>query len=59
MSREVKQENKKKSDLSLSRRLMLYVRPYRNFIIGAILFNICFAGLSVVRPVFCKFAIDD
>ena len=59
MSQEVKEENKKKSDLTLGKRLMGYIRPYVPFIIGAVLFNICFAGLRVVRPVLCKIAIDD
>lgn len=46
-------------DAKLMRRLLGYVKPYKKYVIFAILLNIFVAGLGPVRPFLTKVAIDD
>ena len=46
-------------DSRLMKRLLGYVKPYKYYVIFAILLNIVVAGLGPVRPVLTKIAIDD
>lgn len=46
-------------DASLMRRLLKYVRPYRKYVVAAILLNILVAALGPVRPYLTKIAVDD
>jgi ATP-binding cassette, subfamily B, multidrug efflux pump len=46
-------------DAKLMRRLLGYVKPYKKYVIFAILLNIFVAGLGPVRPYLTKVAIDD
>lgn len=46
-------------DSQLMKRLLSYVRPYKKYVILAILFNIVVAALGPLRPYLTKIAIDD
>ncbi len=46
-------------DAQLMRRLLRYIRPYKAYVIGAILFTILISALGPVRPYLTKIAIDD
>lgn len=46
-------------DSKLMKRLLGYVKPYRNYVILAILLNIVVAGLGPLRPYLTKVAVDD
>lgn len=46
-------------DASLMRRLLKYVKPYRKYVVAAILLNIVVAALGPVRPYLTKIAVDD
>ena len=46
-------------DSRLMKRLLGYVKPYKNYVIFAILLNVIVAGLGPVRPLLTKIAIDD
>jgi len=46
-------------DARLMRRLLSYIKPYRKYVIFAILLNVLAAGLGPVRPLLTKIAIDD
>src|SRR3990172_3897759 len=46
-------------DSRLMRRLLTYIKPYRKYIILAILMNIVVAALGPVRPYLTKVAVDD
>jgi ATP-binding cassette subfamily B protein len=46
-------------DSVLMKRLLSYVKPYKKYIIMAILFNIIVAALGPFRPYLTKIAIDD
>lgn len=46
-------------DAKLMKRLLAYVKPYKKYVIFAILLNIFVAGLGPVRPYLTKVAIDD
>jgi len=46
-------------DSRLMKRLLGYIKPYKYYVIFAILLNIVVAGLGPVRPVLTKIAIDD
>jgi ATP-binding cassette, subfamily B, multidrug efflux pump len=46
-------------DARLMRRLLGYIKPYKKYIIIAILFNIVVAALGPVRPYLTKVAVDD
>ncbi|MBS4033387.1 MAG: ABC transporter ATP-binding protein [Ignavibacterium sp.] len=46
-------------DAKLMKRLLGYVKPYKKYVIFAILLNIFVAGLGPVRPYLTKVAIDD
>lgn len=46
-------------DSKLMRRLLKYVKPYRKFVISAILLNVIVAALGPLRPYLTKVAIDD
>ncbi|MCB0730588.1 MAG: ABC transporter ATP-binding protein [Ignavibacteriae bacterium] len=46
-------------DSKLMKRLLGYVKPYKGYVILAILLNILVAGLGPLRPYLTKLAIDD
>ena len=46
-------------DSKLMKRLLAYVKPYKNYVILAILLNIIVAGLGPLRPYLTKVAVDD
>lgn len=46
-------------DAKLMRRLLAYVKPYKKYVIFAILLNIVVAALGPVRPYLTKIAVDD
>ncbi|MCW8850951.1 MAG: ABC transporter ATP-binding protein, partial [Melioribacteraceae bacterium] len=46
-------------DSKLMKRLLGYVKPYKNYVILAILLNIIVAGLGPLRPYLTKVAVDD
>jgi ATP-binding cassette, subfamily B, multidrug efflux pump len=46
-------------DGRLMRRLLKYIKPYKKYVIIAILFNIIAAALPAVRPYLTKLAVDD
>jgi len=62
MSQDYKSEDEvlgKAYDSKLMKRLLGYVKPYRNYVILAIILNIVVAGLGPLRPYLTKVAIDD
>ncbi len=46
-------------DASLMRRLLSYLKPYRKYVVAAIVLNIIFAAMGPLRPYLTKIAIDD
>lgn len=46
-------------DARLMKRLLQYVKPYRKYVIFAILLNIIAAALGPIRPYLTKIAVDD
>ncbi len=46
-------------DAKIMRRLLEYIKPYKKYVIFAILLNIIVAGLGPVRPYFTKIAVDN
>ena len=46
-------------DSKLMKRLLTYIRPYKKYVIFAILLNIIVAALGPIRPYLTKVAIDD
>ncbi len=46
-------------DSQLMKRLLGYVKPYKKYVVFAIILNIVVAGLGPVRPFLTKIAIDD
>ena len=46
-------------DSRLMRRLLVYIKPYKRYVIAAIIFNISVAALGPIRPILTKIAIDD
>lgn len=46
-------------DAKLMKRLLSYVKPYRKYVVFAILLNIFVAALGPLRPYLTKIAIDD
>lgn len=46
-------------DAKLMKRLLRYVRPYKKYVVIAILMNIVVAALGPLRPYLTKIAIDD
>jgi len=46
-------------DARLMKRLLVYIKPYKKYVIFAILLNILVAGLGPLRPYLTKIAIDD
>ena len=46
-------------DSKLMKRLLGYIKPYKNYVIFAILLNIVVAALGPVRPLLTKIAVDD
>lgn len=46
-------------DSKLMKRLLSYVKPYKSYVILAILLNIIVAGLGPLRPYLTKIAVDD
>lgn len=46
-------------DSKLMKRLLVYIKPYKHYVIAAIIFNILVAALGPLRPYLSKVAIDD
>ena len=46
-------------DSKLMKRLLTYIKPYKKYVIIAILLNIFVASLGPLRPYLTKVAIDD
>ena len=46
-------------DSKLMKRLLTYIKPYKKYVIFAILLNIIVAAFGPVRPYLTKVAIDD
>jgi ATP-binding cassette subfamily B protein len=46
-------------DSRLMKRLLTYVKPYRKYVIFAILLNVVVSALEPIRPLLTKIAIDD
>lgn len=46
-------------DSQLMKRLLGFVKPYKKYVVFAIVLNLVVAGLGPVRPVLIKIAIDD
>jgi len=46
-------------DSKLMKRLLGYVRPYKKYVVLAIVLNIIVAGLGPIRPYLTKIAVDD
>ncbi len=46
-------------DSTLMKRLLGYVKPYKHYVVLAILLNVVVAGLGPLRPYLTKLAIDD
>src|SRR4030043_242666 len=46
-------------DAKLMKRLLGYVKPYKKYVVLAILLNVVVAALGPVRPYLTKIAIDD
>ncbi len=46
-------------DSTLMKRLLNYVKPYKKYVVLAILFNIVVASLGPLRPYLTKIAVDD
>jgi len=46
-------------DAKLMKRLLGYVKPYKHFVIFAILMNVVVAALGPIRPYLTKIAVDD
>ena len=62
MSNDYKSEDEvlgKAYDTKLMKRLLGYVKPYKHFVIFAILLNMVVAALGPVRPYLTKIAVDD
>jgi ATP-binding cassette subfamily B protein len=62
MSNDYKSEEEvlgKAYDSKLMKRLLSYVKPYKHYVIFAILLNIVVAALGPVRPYLTKIAVDD
>ncbi|MEI7810979.1 MAG: ABC transporter ATP-binding protein [Ignavibacteria bacterium] len=62
MSQDYKQDDEiigKAYDAKLMKRLMSYVKPYKKYVILAILLNVVVAALGPLRPYLTKIAIDD
>lgn len=62
MSQDYKAEEEilgKAYDARLMRRLLQYVKPYRKYVLFAILLNIIAAALGPLRPYLTKIAVDD
>ena len=62
MSQDYKSEDEvlgKAYDARLMKRLLKYVKPYKKYVIFAILLNIVVAALGPIRPYLTKIAVDD
>ena len=62
MSNDYKSEEEvlgKAYDAKLMKRLLSYLKPYKHFVIFAILLNIVVAALGPLRPYLTKIAVDD
>ena len=46
-------------DSSLMKRLLGFVKPYKKYVVFAILMNIVVAALGPLRPYLIKIAVDD
>ncbi len=46
-------------DAKLMKRLLSYIKPYKNYVIFAILLNVVVAALGPIRPYLTKIAVDD
>ena len=46
-------------DSDLMKRLLGYVKPYKKYVVAAIILNLIVAGLGPLRPYLTKIAVDD
>lgn len=46
-------------DAKLMKRLLTYVKPYKKYVVFAILFNLIVTALDSIRPILTKIAVDD
>lgn len=53
------QADKKKIDYSLLRRLLVFLRPYRLHLVGAIVLTLSASALGPLRPFLTRIAVDD
>ncbi|NWF51411.1 MAG: ABC transporter ATP-binding protein [Ignavibacteriaceae bacterium] len=59
---DIKQEDEilgKAYDAKLMKRLLIYIKPYKKYVVFAIVMNIFVAALGPLRPYLTKIAIDD
>jgi ATP-binding cassette subfamily B protein len=59
---DIKQEDEilgKAYDAKLMKRLLIYIKPYKKYVVCAIVMNIFVAALGPLRPYLTKIAIDD
>ena len=62
MAQDYKSEDEvlgKAYDSRLMKRLLKYVKPYRKYVVFAILLNVVVAALGPIRPYLTKIAVDD
>ena len=62
MSQDYKSEDEvlgKAYDSRLMKRLLKYIKPYRKYVLFAILLNMVVAALGPIRPYLTKIAVDD
>ena len=50
--------DKKRFKRGLTRRLLVYVKPYKRYVVGAFLFSILYVGFVLLEPVLYGWAID-
>lgn len=52
-------ENYQKIDYGLMKRLLQFLKPYKNYVIGAIVITILVSALGPIKPYIIKIAIDE
>jgi len=52
-------KSSKKYDSALMMRLLSFVKPYKKYVVVAIILTVLVSGLGPFRPVLAKYAIDD
>ena len=46
-------------DSALLKRLLVFVKPYKKFVVLAVILTISISGLAAIRPAFTQMAVDD